>query len=222
MHAVPVAIRRSAVLATFSLTLVALGLAGCGTNSKTTTTPATPTTPAPPAQPSYPSTPPGPITWSPNTTQLPAPPACDPPTSTCPPPDPNGSNDFPLTVASPINGATTTSPMSVVATANPKNPLFFMRVYVDQVAMYFTFTNSINTQLFIAPGQHTVEVMAEDTSGYISATIVNVTVTTQAQTTISGIQNMSGWQTCAADFPAGSGRAGQWGASGDPHPATFT
>jgi len=112
--------------------------------------------------------------------------------------------------------------MTVVASATPKNPIFFMRVYVDQLALYFTYTNSINTQLFVAPGQHTVEVMAEDTSGYISATIVNVTVTTQAQTTISGIQNMSGWQTCAADFPAGSGRAGQLCASGNPNPPTFS
>jgi hypothetical protein len=112
--------------------------------------------------------------------------------------------------------------MTVVASASPKNPIFFMRVYVDQLAMYFTYTNSINTQLFVAAGQHTVEVMAEDTSGYISATIVNVTVTTQAQTTISGIQNMPGWQTCAGDFPAGSGRAGQVCASGNPNPPTFS
>src|ERR1700739_1601882 len=127
---------------------------------------------------------------------------------------------FPLPPAAPTKGASPTSRMSVLATANPKNPLFFMRVYVDHLALYFTFTNSINTQLFVAPGQHTVEVMAEDTSGYISSTTVNVTVTTQAQTTISGIQNMAGWQTCAADFPAGSGRAGQLCASGNPNPPT--
>src|SRR5579862_2789957 len=221
MWAVPVAVRGSAVLATIFLTLVALALVGCGTNSKTTTT-TTPTTALPPAQPSYPSTPSVPITWSPSNSLLPAPPACDPPTSTCTPPDSTGSNDFPLTVSNPTNNATTTSPMTVVASATPKNPIFFMRVYVDQLALYFTYTNSINTQLFVAPGQHTVEVMAEDTSGYISATIVNVTVTTQAQTTISGIQNMSGWQTCAADFPAGSGRAGQLCASGNPNPPTFS
>ncbi|HZC24972.1 MAG TPA: hypothetical protein VE866_16675 [Candidatus Binatia bacterium] len=215
-----VAVRRSAGLATISLTLFTLVMASCGTNSKTaTTTP--PTSTPPPAQPSYPSTPPVPITWSPSNSQLPAPPACNPATSTCTPPDPNGSNDFPLTVSSPTNNATTTSPMTVVASATPKNPIFFMRVYVDQMAMYFTYTNSINTQLFIASGQHTVEVMAEDTSGYISSTILNVNVTTQAQTTINGIQNMAGWQTCAGDFPAGSGRAGQVCASGNPNPPTF-
>src|SRR5579863_8221698 len=116
MRAVPVAVRGPAVLATFSLTLLALALVACGTSSKTTTT--TTTTP-PPAQPSYPSTPPVPITWSPSTSQLPAPPACDPPTSTCTPPDPNGSNDFPLTVSNPTDKSSVTSPMNVVATATP-------------------------------------------------------------------------------------------------------
>ena len=43
-----------------------------------------------------------------------------------------------------------------------------MRVYLDELAVYFTFTNSINAQLFIAPGAHTLEVMAEDKQGYIS------------------------------------------------------
>jgi len=158
----------------------------------------------PPPQPGYPSTPPVAITWSPSSSPLPAPPAQVPP--------PAGSNDFPLT--SPTDGATVTSPLSVVASATPKNPIFFMRVYVDQLAVYFTFTNSINTQIFVGPGQHSLEVMAEDSQGYISATILNIAVTTQAATTISNIQSMPGWQSCSALFPQGSGRDGQICAAG--------
>ncbi len=113
--------------------------------------------------------------------------------------------------------------MHVAATATPQNPIFFMRVYVDQLAVYFTFTGAIDTQIFVAPGPHTIEVMAEDNNGYISSTILNVTVSSQAQqTTISGIQNMTGWQSCAADFPPGSGRDGQVCASGNPNPPTST
>ena len=89
-----------------------------------------------------------------------------------------------------------------------------MRVYVDQLAVYFTFTNSINTQVFIASGQHKLEVMAEDKQGYISATIVTINVTSQSQTIISNIQNMSGWQSCSALFPPGLGRDGQICAAG--------
>ena len=212
MQAVPFVVRSSWVSKTIFLTSLSLVLASCGTNSKMA---------AAPDQPSYPSTPPVPINWSPSTSSLPAPPACMPAESTCTPPYPNGSNDFPLTVSNPTDGASVASPMNVVASATPKNPIFFMRVYVDQLAVYFTFTNSINTQLFVAPGQHTVEVMAEDKQGYISSTILNVTVTSQpSQVTISGIQNMPGWQSCAADFPPGSGRDGQVCASGNPNPPT--
>ena len=107
-----------------------------------------------------------------------------------------------------------TSPATVVASANPTNPIFFMRVYVDQLAVYFTFTNSINTQIFMTPGPHTLEVMAEDNQGYISATILNITVTSQSQTTITAIQTLPGWQSCSAVFPAGSGRDGQICAAG--------
>lgn len=175
---------------------------GCGTTKNGTQA----TTP-PPSQPNYPSTPPVPITWSPQSSPLPAPPAQVPP--------PAGSNDFPLTVSNPVDSATVTSPINVVASATPKNPIFFMRVYVDNLAVYYTFTSAINTQIFAPPGQHTVEVMAEDNQGYISATILNVTVTSQAaSTTISSIQAMPGWQSCSALFPAGSGRDGQICAAG--------
>jgi len=200
-------------IALFSLVIaiaIVVASSACGTSNMQNTTATTP----PPSQPFYPSTPPIAITWAPNSSPYPAPPACSPPTSTCTPPDPNGSNDFPLTVASPADGGTVTSPATLVASASPKNPIFFMRVYVDQLAVYFTFTNSINTQLFIAPGQHTLEVMAEDNKGYISATILKITVTSQAQTAISSIQSMPGWQSCGALFPPGSGRDGQICAAG--------
>lgn len=194
--------------------MIAIGFAlasgACGTSNMQTTAGSNP----PPSQPSYPSTPPVPIDWAPNTSPYPAPPACSPSTSTCTPTDPKGSNDFPLTVTSPTDGGTVSSPTTVVASAAPTNPIFFMRVYVDQLAVYFTFTKMINTQLFITPGQHTLEIIAEDNKGYTSATILKVMVTSQAQTTISSIQNMPGWQSCGALFPAGSGRAGQVCAAG--------
>ena len=101
-----------------------------------------------------------------------------------------------------------------MASARPTNPIFFMRVYVDQLAVYFTFTSSIDTQIFVGPGQHAIEIMAEDNQGYITATILNVNVTTQAATTISSIQALPGWQSCSATFPVGSGRDGQICAAG--------
>ena len=176
--------------------------AGCSSMNNVVTKPT-----SPPQQPNLPSVPPVPITWSPQSSPLPAPPAQVPP--------PPGSNDFPLAVSNPTAGASLTSPFNVTASASPKNPIFFMRVYVDQLAVYFTFTNAINTQIFAAPGQHTIEVMAEDKQGFISATLINVNITSQqAQSTIKDIQTLSGWQSCSALFPTGSGRDGQICAAG--------
>lgn len=178
---------------------------GCGTSHSTPKTP--------PNQTGYPFAPPVPVTWSPSSSPLPAPPAQVPP--------PQPSTDFPLTVSNPASGDSLTSPINIVANASPTNPIFFMRVYVDQLAVYFTFTNSINTQIFVAPGQHTIEVMAEDNQGYISATPINVTVTSQAQqTAISSIQSMPGWQSCGGLFPPTSARAGQICAAGGGTPTS--
>lgn len=194
---------------------------GCGTNSsKTSTTP----TPPPPPQPNYPSIPPETISWpinDPASSPLPAPTAEDETTA----PWKNGASDFPLTVSNPVANASVTSPLNVVASATPKNPIFFMRVYVDSLAVYFTWDKSINTQIFLATGTHTVTVMAEDNQGYISATPIQVNVTAQApstngQTVISSIQNMPGWQSCGGLFPPGSGRAGQICAAGGGTPTS--
>ncbi len=175
-------------------------LAGCGTGRHSTAMQA-------PPQPTYPSTPPVPITWSPSTSPLPAPPAQVPP--------PGGSNDFPLSISNPIDGATVTSPTMVTASAYPKNPIFFMRVYVDQLAVYFTFNNTLSAEIWMSTGQHTLEVMAEDNQGYISATLLNVTVSSQQSPfSVTGIQALPGWQSCSALFPPGSARAGQICAAG--------
>jgi hypothetical protein len=190
-------------------------LIGCGgTPNATTTTPAPTPTPTPsptPTSPSFPTTPPVAITWSASTSKLPAPTAQDPASSDWG----TGSDDFPLTVSKPSPGASTTSPINVVASATPTNPIFFMRVYVDNVSVYYTSSNSINTQIFGAPGKHTMLVMAEDSKGYISATPLSITVTAQSQTAISSIQNTAGWQSCSAVFPAGVQRAGQLCAAGE-------
>jgi hypothetical protein len=196
----------------------------CGTGGTKTPSTATPPVSAP-AQPNFPSIPPEQITWpfqNPAQSSLPAPPAEDESTA----PWKNGASDFPLVVGGPVANATVTSPLNVVANATPTNPMFFMRVYVDQLAVYFTFNNSINTQIFVAPGAHTITVMAEDEQGYISATPLPVTVSAQApdtsgQTTIGGIQATAGWQSCGALFPVGSGRAGQICAAGGGTPQSM-
>ncbi len=216
--------RTLAIVPVVSLILSGVTLeSGCGM-STAQTPPKTP----PPTQPSYPSVPPVSNTWSPSTSNLPAPAA-----NTTIPPLLTGESDFPLTVSNPQPNATVTSPVNVVASATPKNPIFFMRVYdlnsndpTNSISDYFTFNNSINAQIFLAPGPHTLLVMAQDKQGYISATPVKITISSQApstggKTVISGIQGMPGWQSCGGLFPPNSGRAGQICAAGGGTP-TFS
>ena len=144
----------SAVIFALALAAASAILTSCGVSSRTSpvVTPSPTPTPTPtpsPSSSSYPSTPPVPITWSPSTSPLPAPTAVAPQDADWG----KGSNDFPLTVSNPTQNASLTSPINVVASATPTNPIFFMRVYVDQLAVYFTFNNSINTQIFLAPGR---------------------------------------------------------------------
>jgi hypothetical protein len=202
--------------------VLSLLLNGCGASSTRTATTPTPTptpTPAPAPAPSYPSTPAEPITWTASTSNLPAPTAENPSTAAWG----TGSNDFPLTVSIPAAKASVTSPFNVVASASPTNSLFFMRVYVDNVAVYYTASNSMNTQIFASPGPHTLLIMAEEyacaslpcSSGMVSAIPLAITVTAQSQASITNIQSVAGWQSCSADFPAGSQRAGQLCAAGN-------
>ena len=89
-----------------------------------------------------------------------------------------------------------------------------MRVYVDGSSVFFTFLDSMNALIWMAPGAHTLEITAVDKNGDVSATLMPITVSAQPTTTVSNIQNMPGWQSCSALFPPGSPRAGQICAAG--------
>lgn len=104
--------------------------------------------------------------------------------------------------------------MHVVASASPKNPILDMRVYVDGQAVFFTFVNSMDAQIWMAPGSHMMEVTAVDKTGAQSATLLPITISAQPTATISSIQDMPGWQSCSAKFPSNSPRAGQLCAAG--------
>jgi hypothetical protein len=106
------------------------------------------------------------------------------------------------------------SPAHVVASAQPSKPIYDMRVYVDGEAVFFSFNSSIDAQIWMAPGAHTLEVTAVDKSGANSAVLIPVNVTGQTTATITQIQNMPGWESCSALFPANSPRAGQLCAAG--------
>ena len=94
-------------------------------------------------------------------------------------PPPPALCGFPLTISSPGVGANVNSPVPFVAVATPPDPIYTVRVYVDGRAVLYTPKTTINQFLWIANGQHTVEVVAEDTAGYVATASTQLNVVGQ-------------------------------------------
>ena len=67
-----------------------------------------------------------------------------------------------VTISSPQNGATVTSPVHVVAAATSANTITFMRIYVDSVSVYGNPVSRIDAFVSIAAGKHTLMVQSWD------------------------------------------------------------
>jgi hypothetical protein len=135
-----------------------------------------------------------PITPTPPANTSVLPPAIEPP--------PAALCGFPLSISVPGDGATVNSPANVVAQAQPPDPIYWERVYVDGLAVYYSFTDNINQYIWMAPGPHTIEVAAEDVAGYIATATTHVTVGTLLPG-VSNLQNLPGWLSCSANLPTG-------------------
>lgn len=82
-----------------------------------------------------------------------------------------------VTVSSPANNATLTSPVLFVASATSNRPITGWRIYVDGVSVYHTgATNSIRTSLTIAAGTHQVVVRAWTSNGAFGSVFLTETI----------------------------------------------
>lgn len=82
-----------------------------------------------------------------------------------------------VTICSPANGVTVTSPVSVVAgTTDTAHPVTAMKVYVDNVAVYTVQASQLSTSLSMSGGQHNITVNAWDSSGAVFKSTVIITV----------------------------------------------
>lgn len=136
-----------------------------------------------------------PITPTPPANLTIVPPATEPP--------PAALCGFPLSISSPGNGATVNSPVPLSAIATPPDPLYTMRVYVDGLAILYTPSTTVNQYIWMPDGQHTVEVVAEDTAGYIATSSMQVNVVSQ-EPGILNVQNMQNWISCSAVIGSGN------------------
>lgn len=122
-----------------------------------------------------------------------------------------------ISVASPSNGATVSSPVTFNATAVSPHPVTAMRVYVDSASAYATSGGTINTGIAMSPGWHNVVVQAWDSTGAVFKTAMNINVAPPVKvpsyaTTLSNIDQMGGWESCTVCAgEAGSGPVASYG-----------
>ena len=81
-----------------------------------------------------------------------------------------------VTITSPQNGSTVSSPVHVVASATSANPITFMRIYVDNIDVYDIAANRIDTSVSMSPGTHNVIVQAWDSKGTVFKAPITITV----------------------------------------------
>lgn len=89
-----------------------------------------------------------------------------------------------VTICTPADGATTTSPVHIVARANDTNPVLRMEIWIDGVKMYSVAGASIDTSLALSTGQHRLAVVAAESDTFYYKTVEYITVATTAAPTV--------------------------------------
>jgi hypothetical protein len=76
-----------------------------------------------------------------------------------------------VTICSPVNNATLSSPVTVLAQASDSAPVTYSQIYVDGVKAYQIAGASVNTSLTLASGAHRITVQSADSAGTFKTTI---------------------------------------------------
>ena len=112
-----------------------------------------------------------------------------------------------VTIQSPASGATVASPVAVLASASGGSyPITALRLYVDNQAITTVSGSTMNTSASLSAGSHHVVVVGWNSSGasFSSGEYITVSGTSAGSpaasygTTITNIDQMSGWQSCDA------------------------
>lgn len=117
-----------------------------------------------------------------------------------------------VSVSSPANGSTVTSPTHFVASATSSNKITFMHIYVDGKSVYGAAVSNIDWTGALAAGSHAVVVQAWDAKGATFKNALNITVsststppptptspTAPANAIVhSNMDQITGWSSCDA------------------------
>jgi hypothetical protein len=82
-----------------------------------------------------------------------------------------------VNVSSPFTGAAVTSPSNIVATASSAHAITSWTIYVDSISSYVQdYGSSLNANLALSPGTHSVKVQAWDSTGAVGSQTITLTV----------------------------------------------
>jgi hypothetical protein len=81
-----------------------------------------------------------------------------------------------VTLQTPANGASVSSPVHVQGSASAANPITAMRVYVDNVSVYQVSAANVNIYYSFSPGTHYLVLQAWDSTGAVYKTSATITV----------------------------------------------
>ncbi len=81
-----------------------------------------------------------------------------------------------VTICSPANGASVTSPVNVVAGTTDSNKVTLLQIYVDGVKGYEVASNQLNTNVTMTNGTHRLTVQAQDSTKAIFKSTISITV----------------------------------------------
>src|SRR6202030_719738 len=85
-----------------------------------------------------------------------------------------------VNITTPFPNAAVASPVRIQATASNSSPVTLMRVYVDSALKYQTSGGSVNANLPMSVGNHSIVVQSRDSAGGIHNRTISVNVQSQA------------------------------------------
>ena len=118
-----------------------------------------------------------------------------------------------VSVSSPSPGSTTSSPVHFVASASGTFPISSMTIYLDNNIAFQVNAGSLNTNVSMSTGQHSIAVQAWDTQGNVYVNKFTLSVggsgappppsAPSGTASFSLIEQMPGWASCTTCAGAG-------------------
>ena len=114
-----------------------------------------------------------------------------------------------VSISSPTNGSSVSTSVHVTSSTTSSNTITTTKIYVDNSSVYSVSSSSIDTDITVSTGAHSITVQSWDNTGATQHATVSVTATASSSAVPSNakkyanIEQMTGWQSCDACAGAG-------------------